>query len=151
MFRKILAFTMGALMVASVAYGAGTTTVSTVKVAGSDVHKTTIAWVADAAAATVPNSTTPMIDGWVLFVAVDQGDVTTCANDMDITLTDSNGVDVLGGVFVDLQAATTDSQQAAPAIGSAYGARYVIGTMTAVIGSCGTNSATGDFIIYWTR
>lgn len=152
MFKKIL-LTMACLMCwgASVAYAVGTTTVTTTKVAGQEVYETKIAWVADAAAATVPNSTTPSIDGWVLFVSVNQGDVTTCANDMDITVTDSTGVDVLGGVFVDLQAATTDSEQAAPAIGSAYGARYVIGSLTAIIANCGTNSATGDLYIYWVR
>lgn len=153
MFKKILAIVIASMLVASVAYAADNeeTTVATEKIAGTDMYKTTFTWLADDTDADIEAKASPVIDGWVLLVVSDQGDVTTCVDNMDITLLDSDNVDVIGGGMVDLDAGTTDKKQMAPTLGSAYGARPVIGKVTFTAIECGTNEATGELHVYWVR
>lgn len=152
MFKKIL-IAVACLMCWGVTevYAAGSdATHSTVKVAGTDIYETTVSFTADDATAAIPTETISNVDGWILLVAVNHGG-TACAAGFDVTFVDEDGVDAAGGSFVDLDAGTNDTYQAAPTLGSAYGARFVVGDIVVTFASCGTNSATGEIYIYWTR
>ena len=67
--------------------------------------------------------------------------------DYDITLTDADGVDVMGGELADRH--TTATEQAVPKIGdTVYGTRFVKGPLIFAITNNSVNDAAGEIFIY---
>lgn len=115
----------------------------------SKVKVLTFSWTADAAAATVPaTASNDNMDGYIILVVTDPG-TTAPTDNYDITLTDGNSVDAMGGNLADRDTANTE--QAVPKIGTVYGGRYVSGILTLNISNNAVNSATGTVKIYIER
>jgi len=143
-----LLFTLCSLPLAPVASAVGTVTQAwTYPTSKSKVL--TMTWTADAAAATVPDTvTSDNIDGYIIRVVTDPG-ATAPTDNYDITLTDANGVDVMGGTLADRDTANTE--QTFPVLDSGTGATgpaFVAGTLTLTITNNAVNAATGAVIIY---
>lgn len=135
-------------LMVGLAYGAGTVTQSYVSKTNS-VSLLTYTWTADASAATVPaTASTVSIDGYVILVITNPGS-TAPTDNYDITLTDADGVDVMGGTLANRDAANTE--QAVPMIGAVYGGRWVSGIITLNITNNSVNSATGTVQVFVQR
>lgn len=108
--------------------------------------KLTLSWTADASAATVPAYTTKDFLGFVTMVTTNPG-ATAPTDNYDITITDSDGVDIMGGELANRD--TTNTEQATPLVGATYRDRHVIGKLTLNISGNAVNSATGTVVIYY--
>jgi len=133
------------LAIANLALAAGTVT-TTISRATNDTVKIVFAWTADASDGSVPaTATTQTIDGYVVLVITNPGG-TAPTDNYDITLTDADSVDIMGGTLADRD--TSNSEHAVPKIGAVYGGRWVSGTITLNITNNSVNSATGTVTIY---
>lgn len=87
--------------------------------------------------------------GYVFMVVTNPGAVAPTAL-YDITLTDADGVDIMGGTLANRSA--TASEQVIPAVVSGiYGGRYVIGGLTLNLTNNSVNGAGGTVVIYVAR
>ena len=106
-------------------------------------------WVLDWTAHTdgsFTNATTRWaVDGYVFMVIVNPG-ATAPQAAYDITLLDSDGMDIMGGQLADLSATAT--AQFVPKIGTVYGTRFVRGPLTLTLSGNNVNGAVGEIIIY---
>ena len=128
------------------AWAAGTVAWGDPVATGSGELEYTVTCTADASAATFPaTASTNPIAGYVYMVTTNPGSPAP-KDDYDITLTDSAGVDVMGGELIDRD--TADSEQATPKIGNAYGSRRVNSTLTLNISGNDVNSAVTVLKIY---
>lgn len=107
-----------------------------------------IDWVADAAAATVPDTILPAIEGRIVAVETNPGAVAPTDN-YDVTAEDAEGVDRLNGAGNNRDTATTE-------IGAAVFASTAVAipvdsgeTLTLKIGGNSVNSATGRILIFY--
>lgn len=104
-----------------------------------NVRVLTFICIADASANTYPVTTSKeSIDGYVFLVITNPGSPSPTAS-YDITLTDADGIDVMGGELANRHA--SDSEQAVPLIGEIYGTRFVNGKITITITNNSVNSA----------
>ncbi len=133
------------LLTAGLANAAGTVTQTLTKV-GSHTLLLTFSWTADASAATVPvTASSTGLEGYVYLVVTNPG--TTAPTDLyDITLTDTESVDVMGGELSDRS--TSATQQVVPKIDTVFGARWVDGVLTMTLTNNSVNSATGTVKVY---
>lgn len=154
MKKLILILIMAAfLMAPGIAQADGTVTVTSDYAAAGDVTKVNFAFIANAAgAATIPATSsstewpkTGRNVGCIAFVETDPGS-TAPTDNYDITLTDQYGLDIMGGSLANRD--TTDTEQAAPLIGSFAGCRTVTSAFTINISGNSVNSATGTVIVY---
>jgi len=105
-----------------------------------------VSWVADASDGSLPASQSPSdIFGFIVRMVTNPGGTAPTA-DYDVTLTDEDGCDVLGGEGADRSA--SDSEQIIPKLGNSYGPCYVNSKLTLNITNNSVNSATGDVIIH---
>lgn len=112
----------------------------------SGVKVVTLSWTAHTDGTVTSTATNAVMNGYIILVATNPGAVAPTTL-YDITLTDSDGVDVMGGTLSDRSA--TASESALPLIGGvAYGGRYVYGSLTLNISNQSVNSATGTVTIY---
>jgi hypothetical protein len=128
---------------------AATTVVNTSLAQG--IYKCTFTCGTDSAgSATYAAKATPFnIDGWVMYVITNPGS-TGPTDDYDITLTDDDGVDIMGGALLNRD--ITNSEQAAPLIATGYYRdRYVSGPLTLTITNNSVNNATTVVTIYYRR
>jgi len=138
------------LMYAALAFAADTATVTVTDVPGSDIKKHTVSWQADVFSDKA-NVSIPWTNGYVLMVVTDPGS-TAPADDYAITLTDSDGANIMAGAdasgpMTDLDTANTE--QWVPKFDSGvYGARYVAGTITAAFTDQAVADCNGEFHIY---
>ena len=108
--------------------------------------KYVITWTADDADGSVPSTQSNSdIFGFIVRVVTNPG-ATTPTADYDITITDEDGVDVLGGEGADRSASA--SEQIIPKLGSSYGPCYVNSKLTFNLSNNSENSAVGEVIIY---
>lgn len=129
-------------------FAAGTVTQTDVKVYGN-VRLLTFTCTADASAHTFPpTASTVDIDGFVFLVVTDPG-TTAPTDDYDITLTDANGVDIMGGELLNRD--ESNSEQAVPLIDGVFGSRYVKGVLTINISNNSVNSAVVVVKIFYYR
>ena len=110
-----------------------------------DVDIWVLSWTASDGAAFTTATTRWAVDGYVFMVIVNPG-TTAPTGAYDVTLLDSDGMDVMGGQLADLSATVT--AQFVPAIGSVYGTRFVRGPLTMTLSGNSVNSANGEIIIY---
>jgi hypothetical protein len=152
----VTAFLLG---MAATVMAAGTVTV-TVDRYTQDVDVLTFTWTADAADGSVPatasnvNVTGPnnypnknrnYAIGCAYMVVTNPGTTAPTA-DYDITLTDADGVDIMGDTLADRSA--TLSEQVAPKVGAVYACRVMAGAITLNITNNSVNSATGTVKVY---
>jgi len=131
------------------AMAAGTVTQTYVQKT-NNVFCLTYSWIADATLHTVPaTDSTVAVDGYVILVVTNPDDDTAPTNAYDITLTDENNCDVMGGNLADRS--DTNSEHAVPKIGSVYGGRWVSGILTLNISNNSVNSAAGTVAVYIQR
>jgi len=129
-------------------FSAGTVSVSTSRASGN-VWITTYTCTADSSDGSFPATDSDVaINGYVFLVVTNPG-ATAPTDDYDITLTDSDSVDVMGGTLANRD--TANSEQAVPYIGSVYGSRFVSGVLTATITNNSENSAIVEIIVYFYR
>lgn len=142
----ILAFAGNAFAVGSVTQALGSMNYDT------RVKVWIMSFTGDSSDGTVPaTATTINIDGYVTMVVTDPGG-TAPTDNYDITLTDANGVDIMGGSLANRD--TINTEQAFPLLDATnfvYGPRYVSGTLTLTITNQSVNSATGQVLIYIQR
>lgn len=105
------------------------------------------AWTSDDATGAVSEAYSGVANGFVCLVVTDPG-ATAPTDDYDITITDSDGVDIMGGTLANRDATATE--QAVPQIGNAYGCRFVAGAFTVNITNAG-NSKVGTVKVYVVR
>jgi len=112
----------------------------------SDMWLWQMDWTADASDGSVPSTTSKVaFDHYVIIVITNPGSPAPTDN-YDITLTDSDGIDVMGGELIDRD--KSSSEQALPKIGNVYGTRWVNGTLTMNLTNNSVNSATGTIKVF---
>lgn len=152
--RKILALmAVAAVMAYAVAAGAassisGAETYSR-NTPRESVQVITVTWVAHTDGTVTAETIDIDPQGYVFMVVTNPGG-TAPTTLYDITLTDADGVDIMGGKLADRSA--TASEQAIPAVMTGvYGGRYVIGGLTLNISNNSVNGAGGTVVIYVAR
>jgi hypothetical protein len=109
----------------------------------------TFSWTADVSGGSVPATASELsFEAFVCLVVTDPG-TTAPTDNYDITITDADGVDIMGGQLLNRD--TANSEHAVPKIGSAYGCRPFQGTMTVNIINNSVNSATGEVKVWILR
>jgi len=135
------------LIPASSALSASSCTQEHFKHANLDVIE--MSWTAHTDGTFASVATTWPINGSILVVDTDPG-ATAPTDNYDITLTDSYGIDVMGGALANRS--TSASQRSDAVLNSAYGPAPVIGRVTLNISNNAVNGATGKVrIIYVTE
>lgn len=126
----------------------GTVTQSDISIY-DNVRMLTFTCTADVSGGTYPVTTSSGdIDGYVFLVITNPGSPAPTAN-YTITLTDSDGVDIMGGGLFDRH--TSNSEQAVPLMAGVYGTRFVNGTLTITITDNSVNSAVTVVKIFYYR
>ena len=118
------------------------TTYSVSKIYNGDrvTEKHTFTWVADdGTAAVTSKATTLSVVGYVILGTISVGTTTSTA---DITIKDSDGVDVFGAELSNMPS------QALPKIGNAYGDRFVGSILTFAMANNAVLSANGSCNVY---
>lgn len=130
---------------------AGTVTVSRLnyEMPGTQerVQKVSIAWTADASAATVPNTSITGLYGYLIKAVTNPGS-TAPTDNYDITLNDPDDTsfDALGGKLIDRD--TVNTEQVYPVITGAVTPVFLCGDYTLTITGNAVNSATGLIVLY---
>lgn len=88
------------------------------------------------------------IHGWITKVTTDPG-TTAPTDDYDLTLSDADGVDVMGGALGDRD--TSVSEQAMPLVGGAYGPVRVDSVLTLAGSGNSVNDALITVKVYVTK
>ena len=146
--RKLIIFAMLVLFVwVPTAYAAGTVTVAYTRI-GDEYTLVTYTWTAASNGSVPATACKATMAGYVVKVVTDPG-ATSPTDDYDITLTDSDGVDVMGGTLADRD--ETNTEQVVPKIGAAYGASFFTGGLTMTITNNSVDSATGEVMVYISR
>ena len=70
-------------------------------------------------------------------------------DDYDITITDAEGVDLMGGVLANRD--ETNGEEAVPLIGAVYGPQPVISALTVTVSGQATAAATGEIYLFFAR
>lgn len=142
MKRIIVLLTLSLLLISSGVFAAGTCTGADTEVKSSGhVRIRTVSCTADASAATFPATTISDVDGYLMLVVTDPGS-TAPTDNYDITLVDSNNMDVMGDNLLNRD--TSNSEQASPS----ETPRYVNGDLTMNITNNAVNSATLTVTLY---
>lgn len=148
--KKLLAV-LALLLAPSVAFAAASTiTTSTHQMPGQDVRVVTFTAVADTSDGTFLATASEVIDGYVFMVVTNPSASLTA--DYDIVLTDTDGIDVMGGMLANRH--TTASEQAIPKVDTTngiYGPRYVQGAVTLGISNNSDTSAGVVIDVYVAR
>ncbi len=138
----------------SLAIGAGSSVTQTYAIIGinTNISTLTLVWTSDDATGAVSAATsaavTAAIEGKFIVMVVTDPSATAPTDDYDITITDANEVDVMGGALANRDTANTE--QALPYVGVAYAPRPITGTLTLNVTNAG-NSKIGTVIIYLSR
>lgn len=136
-----LMFLVGILMVCPQAYSSGTATVTLSGKWGSTPAKkraVTIAWVDDTSGTTATITASSMgIEGWYLYSCETNPGSTAPTDNYDITISDSDGVDVMFGALANRD--TSNSEIAFPASGYPL----VAGNLTFSLSGNSVNNALG--------
>lgn len=108
MFKRLWLALVFVVASAGVAIAAGTITrTSSDTVEGQDVTIYTYTMTADSADGSYPATATDAINGWIIRVETNPG-ATAPTTLYDITLTDQDGLDVMGGVLANRSATATE-------------------------------------------
>jgi hypothetical protein len=109
---------------------------------GGDIYEEHLwSWTADdTTGAITSKASDDIINGEVVHAETNPGATAPTAN-YDITISNANAVDIMGGELGDRSASV--SEQAMPKMGSAYGDRVVNSVLTFAAANNSVNSATG--------
>lgn len=154
--KRLTAFLATCIMLLPLlAWGAGSVTVTTENILGQSIRLIKFSWTADAAAASVPATTlttaeSQFVQGYYLCGAeTDPGSPAPTAS-YDITITDSGGNDLMGGVLADRSASATE--YAVPALNtSVYGCRFVVTPLTFTLTNNLVTSAAGTCTLFFAK
>lgn len=113
------------------------------------VRKVVVDWVADAAAATVPDTILPRIEGRLAELTTDPG-ATAPTDNYDITLIDADGVDRLQGVGANRDTATTETAPVVYSGSTIHPPVSLADVLTLKIAGNAVNSATGRVTMIYT-
>jgi len=141
MKKFILMSVIVSLLFSSMLFAAGSVTSKKDK-HGNKVNTYTMSWTGDVSSGLVPQTASPVFNGWIFMVVTNPGSAPT--DNYDITLTDAAGVDIVDGNLANRDAANTE--QVAPNITG--GRRFVSGGITLLVTGTTAAGATGDIIIY---
>lgn len=148
---QILLVSIAMLLLSTYAFAAG----SEVIVDGSQGYAERVTvieftWTADDSNGSVPAAVATLNYGaYITRVVTDPG-TTAPTDNYDITLTDVDSYDVMGGTLANRD--TADTEQAIPAMASGiYGSPLVKGNLTLTITGNSVNSATGVVRVYCVR
>ena len=135
------------------AAGTATQTYSTVYSSEGNTNLSTLtfAWTSDATGDVISTTSTTITDqiaGKYVVMAVTSPDTTAPTASYDITITDANNADIMGGKLADRSA--TLSEQVSPYIGALYGKRPVSGALTLNVSNAG-DAKSGTVILYLSR
>jgi len=132
-------------MYATITFAADSQTVTPTHFSGSKLTKTTIVW---EGSATGTKTDVPVhITGKISHVVTDPGPTAPLDN-YDITILDSNGIDVMNGELVDRD--TTTTEFAYPTYdGTNASFRYTGGTHAVAFTDIGGGDVNGEIHIYW--
>lgn len=125
---------------------AGSTTVT--HYAQGALRRIQIDWTADAAAATVPNTVLPAIEGELLAVETNPGAVAPTDN-YDFVVNDAEGLDRLNGAGQNRDTTTTESAAIAFTSTSIPIPVDADDVLTLVISGNSVNSATGRIVVFY--
>ena len=142
--KRVLLTVIMFMCLVGLVYAVGSITTTGPTKVSSHVYTISYTWTGDASG-NVTAAAGPAIDGHVLFVVTDPG-TTAPTDNYDLTLVDSDSVDVMGGELANRD--TANSEQAMPKIGSSYGKRYVKGTLTLNVSNNTQASANGSVKVY---
>jgi hypothetical protein len=150
MKKLIVVLALLLVFVASTAMGAGTVTVTTLNGSG-DAIIVQFSWIANAAgAATVPATSSstkwPTAYSGCIYAMETNPGSTAPTDNYDITLTDSDGVDLLGGQGANRD--TANSEMVPAKIGTVFGCAPTQDAFTLNITNNSVNSATGTVKVY---
>ena len=109
----------------------------------SNMYELVFIWTSEGNGTYTESSTNP-VDGYLVLVVTDPDGTSVPTDNYDITLTDDEGVDVMGGALANRDTANTE--QALPKIATSYGGRWVNGLITLNIESAG-NATSGEVIL----
>lgn len=113
------------------------------------VRKVVVDWVADAAAATVPDTVLPRFEGRLAELTTDPG-ATAPTDNYDITLIDGDGVDRLQGVGANRDTANTETVPVVYAASTVHPPISLADVLTLKIAGNAVNSATGKITLIYT-
>lgn len=135
------------LIVPTMAFAAGATSSVTDTLVRDGDHTLllTFVWIANSSGTVTSDASDEGFEGYVNKVVTDPGP-TAPTDDYDITLTDEDGVDVMGGQLDNRD--TANSEQAMPKVGSAYGNSWVSGTLTLNISNNSVDGGQGEVKVY---
>jgi len=146
---------LSALIAPCLIMAAGTATQTYAPVYSSEgvtnLSTLTFAWTSDATGDVTSTTSTTIsnqIAGKYVVMAVTSPDTTAPTAAYDITVTDVNNTDVMGGKLADRSA--TLSEQVSPYIGALYGKRPVSGALTLNVSNAG-DAKSGTVILYLSR
>jgi len=137
--KRIFLITLAALLIPSIVWAAGTVTVTNQRQNAHDnSYSVVFTWVADGSGNADATAYFPY-GAYITRVVTDPG-TTAPTPDYDITLTDVDSYDVMGGTLADRH--TTTTQQVVPTVHSdgtntIFGAVHVQGAVTINISSAG--------------
>ena len=126
---------------------AGSTTVSHFAI--GRVRRIQVDWVADAAAATVPDTVLPSLEGTLFVLTTNPGAVAPTDN-YDLTLIDDEGADRLQGLGANRDTANTESVPLVYGTGAIPPVVDGDEVLTLKWAGNAVNSATGRVILYYT-
>jgi hypothetical protein len=145
MFKKLIVIALF-LILPIICLGASSQTETHITDLPGDVDIWTIAWTGHTDGTYTSYTTLWNVDGYVFMVVTDPG-ATAPDDNYTVALTDSDGVDVMGGEMADCDTANTE--QFVPKIGATvYGTRFVKGPLVISIGDNTANGSGGEIIIY---
>jgi len=149
-FRAALAAILIALLVPALSLGADSVVTVSYTSVNSEVSTITWSWLANSGSGAVTSTACTSFKGWVFMASTDPDGTAIPQDQYDITLSDSDGVDIFGGELTNRS--NTTSEHAVPVIGSSYyGARFVNGPLTMALSGNNVGSAKGVLKIYFTR
>lgn len=152
--KRLIAF---AVLLGTLAVSAGAWAASSISGAETYTRNTpresvqviTVEWTAHTDGTVTAEAIDVNPQGYVFMVVTNPGS-TAPTDNYDITLTDADGVDIMGGTLANRDEAT--SEQAVPAVATGiYGGRYVYTAPTLNISNNSVNGATGTVVIYVAR
>lgn len=155
-FAFILYFiAINVLWVAPAAWADGSVT-QTYTYVTNKVSKLKFSWTADASNGSVPSTESEHnIDGYVVLVKTIPGDGTAPTNNYSITLTDEDGLDVMGGEIGNSTRSNSTPQQNLPRIGDpgnyTYLKRWISCRLTFNLTGNSVNDATGETVVFIER
>jgi hypothetical protein len=153
LMKKIIILILIVLMAAGGmggAFAASSAVIAAPDNLSKDKVKLVVTWTASEVDGSFVSVTIPFYSGsYITHVVTDPGS-TAPTDNYDITLTDTYGVDVMGGELTNRD--TSNSEQVVPKIDTVFGSRMVEaqGLTLAITGNI-VNSATGTIAIYTQR